>query len=148
MFAATLPTIGVGALQPYVDESTLYGTDKERTLFEPREETWQDIGEQCASEGVSVSMFRGMGRPIDIASIGKIHQLVRFAVFIFYRSCFCAEWRGDVLPPQVRPCAGRHCTSIPIPQAHIEDNRVFLLNANTVLIRFVHFALTYNMRRS
>ena len=73
-FAATLPTIGVGLLQPLVDEAAVYGTEKERTLFEPREETWQDIGEQCASEGVGVSMFLGMGRPIDIASIGKTHQ--------------------------------------------------------------------------
>ncbi|KAH9886074.1 sec24-like protein [Cubamyces lactineus] len=74
-FTATLPTIGVGALQPLVDESTLYGTEKEKSLFVPREDTWKDIGERCASEGVGVSMFLGMCRPIDIGSIGVVASL-------------------------------------------------------------------------
>lgn len=77
IFAATLPTIGIGALQPLVDEAALYGTDKEKTLFIPRQETWKDIGEQCASEGVGVSMFLGMGRPIDVGTIGALNILCK-----------------------------------------------------------------------
>ncbi|KAI0764559.1 sec24-like protein [Trametes elegans] len=74
-FAATLPTIGVGALPPWADETALYGTEKEKSLFAPREETWKDIGEKCASEGIGVSMFLGMGRPIDIGSIGIVSSI-------------------------------------------------------------------------
>ena len=55
-----------------LDESTLYGTEKERSLFEPRDESWKDLGEQCASEGIGVNLFLGMSRPIDIASIGEV----------------------------------------------------------------------------
>ena len=89
VFAATLPAVGVGSLQPLVDESSLYGTDKERTLFEPRDELWKDIGEQFASEGVGVNMFLGMHRPIDVASIGwSFRSLRRLMLSMTLRSVF------------------------------------------------------------
>lgn len=64
--------IGLGALKTPTDDATLFGTDKEKTLFIPREDSWKDLAEQCAEEGVGVSMFLGNSRPIDIASIGKL----------------------------------------------------------------------------
>ncbi|RPD55953.1 sec24-like protein [Lentinus tigrinus ALCF2SS1-6] len=85
VFASSIPTIGVGALEPLVDESSLYGTDKERTLFEPREETWKDIGEQCAAEGVGISIFLGPARPIDVASIGLPSSLSGGELYFFPR---------------------------------------------------------------
>lgn len=67
-----MPTIGPGALEPPTDESHVYGTDKERTLFLPRVQTWREIAEECSDEGIGVSMFLGMSRPIDLGSIGTI----------------------------------------------------------------------------
>ena len=105
VFTATMPTIGVGALPSWVEESTLVGTDKERALFEPREETWKDIGERCASEGVGVSMFLGMGRPIDIGSIGMRPSCQAFIPSdlrgSLRRCCIVLKRRGAVLPPEV-----------------------------------------------
>lgn len=74
-FQCTLPTIGPGALEPLTDESHAYGTDKERTLFLPREQAWRDIAEECSDEGIGVSMFLGMSRTIDVGSIGMIDSI-------------------------------------------------------------------------
>ncbi|KAF8137561.1 hypothetical protein EV363DRAFT_1318334 [Boletus edulis] len=72
MFQCTMPTIGPGALEPPTDESHVYGTDKERTLFIPRVRAWHQIAEECSDEGIGVSMFLGMSRTIDIGSIGIV----------------------------------------------------------------------------
>lgn len=72
VFQCTLPTIGPGALEPFVDENNVYGTDKERTLFIPRVQAWRDIAEECSDEGIGVSMFLGMTKTIDLGSIGTM----------------------------------------------------------------------------
>ena len=71
-FQCTMPTIGPGALEPLTDESQVYGTDKERTLFIPRVQAWRDIAEECSDEGIGVSMFLGMSKALDLGSIGTI----------------------------------------------------------------------------
>ena len=70
MFASTLPTVGPGALKPRDDETALYDTDKEMSLYVPRHPMWREAGEQCAEEGISINMFLGMGKPIDVGTIG------------------------------------------------------------------------------
>jgi protein transport protein SEC24 len=71
-----MPTLGAGALGPREqDESTLYGTDKEKTLFVPRDPSWRDLGEECAEEGVGISLFLAPPQPTDVGSIGEYGAL-------------------------------------------------------------------------
>jgi protein transport protein SEC24 len=71
-FQSTMPTVGPGALISAVDEAKLSGTDEEKKLFIPRSKVWRNIGEECAEEGIGVSMFLGMSQFIDIGSIGTL----------------------------------------------------------------------------
>jgi protein transport protein SEC24 len=74
VFPCTIPTIGPGALAATLDEAKLLAED-EKKLFIPRNKYWRNIGEECAEEGIGVSMFLGMSKFIDIGSIGKLSSL-------------------------------------------------------------------------
>lgn len=74
VFQSSLPNIGPGALTTR-DETAIYGSDKEKTLFRPQEPSWQDLAEECAEAGVGVNLFLFPSQYIDVASIGtNIHQ--------------------------------------------------------------------------
>lgn len=74
-FQSSMPTIGSGALGPREeDESILYGTEKEKTLFAPRNSFWRDLGEECAEEGIGVSIFLAPSHPMDLGSIGELDR--------------------------------------------------------------------------
>lgn len=100
-FQSVLPAIGPGALEPPRDQTSLYGTDKERTMFLPRHQTWRDIAEECSEEGIGVSMFLGMSKPIDIGSIGTSWVFSASSTLIakqLHRYCILYHWRRTVFP--------------------------------------------------
>jgi hypothetical protein len=80
VFQSVLPAVGPGALEPLGDQTSLYGTEKERTMFLPRHQAWRDIAEECSEEGIGVSMFLGMNKPIDVGSIGTSFSFLTAAL--------------------------------------------------------------------
>jgi protein transport protein SEC24 len=69
LFQSSLPNFGSGALSTR-NEVSLYGTDKEKTLFQSQGASWQDLAQECAEAGVGVHMFLFPTQYIDVASIG------------------------------------------------------------------------------
>jgi hypothetical protein len=65
------------------DESTLYGTEDEKKLYLPRDKAWQALAEECAEEGVGVSVFIGNAWFVDVASIGEWNFIVLFPVSFY-----------------------------------------------------------------
>ncbi|KZT64533.1 beta-sandwich domain of Sec23/24 [Daedalea quercina L-15889] len=75
VFPGVIPTIGLGALTTPEDMSVLIGTEKEKSIFTLQHEAWQELGEQCAEEGIGVNMFFANGRPVDLASISVVSSI-------------------------------------------------------------------------
>jgi hypothetical protein len=78
MFQGVIPTLGMGQLEPVHMESTLHKTEKERPLYSPRNVFWKNIADECADEGIGISMFLAPSSFLDVASISKS---IRFRFF-------------------------------------------------------------------
>jgi len=66
-----IPTLGMGQLEPVQMESNFYKTEKERLLYSPRNVFWKNIADECADEGIGISMFLAPLSFLDVASISK-----------------------------------------------------------------------------
>lgn len=102
-FQSVLPAVGPGALEQPGDQTSLYGTEKERNMFSPRHQAWRNIAEECSEEGIGVSMFLGMSKPIDIGSIGTYFSTFYPLSFLSNRHRYriIYYWRRIVFPSSV-----------------------------------------------
>ena len=75
MFQGVIPTLGMGKLEPVHMESNLHKTEKERLLYSPRDVFWKNIADECADEGIGISMFLAPSSFLDITSIGESRRI-------------------------------------------------------------------------
>lgn len=109
-FQSTLPTIGAGFLS--ADIPSTEDGENDWKQFNSRDITWNNIGEECAEEGVGVTYFLGMSKPIDIGSIGVVPGLTGGDIFFHPR--FNPVRDAAVLESQLRRVfhrkAGYNCS--------------------------------------
>ncbi|KAJ3149333.1 COPII coat Sec23p-Sfb3p heterodimer component [Geranomyces michiganensis] len=82
VFQTMLPTFGPGQLKNRED-AKLFGTEKERTLYEPQEYFWPKLGQDCAADGISVDMFLFPTSYMDIATVGSVSALSGGELFVY-----------------------------------------------------------------
>ena len=76
VFQGVIPTLGMGQLEPVQSESNFHKTEKERLLYSPRDVFWKNIADECADEGIGISMFLAPSSFSDVASIGTSARIV------------------------------------------------------------------------
>jgi len=84
IFQTSLPTVGPGSLKQRED-SKLYGTDKEKTLFIPQDPFYRATAEECVEHGIGVNMFLFPTQYIDVASLGVLSGLTGGELFFHPR---------------------------------------------------------------
>ena len=70
VFQGVIPALGMGQLEPVQAESNFHKTEKERLLYSPRDVFWKNIADECADEGIGISMFLAPSNFSDVASVG------------------------------------------------------------------------------
>ncbi|KAF9434857.1 COPII coat Sec23p-Sfb3p heterodimer component [Entomortierella beljakovae] len=82
MFQTALPTFGPGALRQR-DDSKLYNTDKERTLYAPQDDFYKDLAESCVDAGLSIDLFLFPNAYVDVATLGCLSGITGGDTFLF-----------------------------------------------------------------
>ncbi|KAF9114504.1 COPII coat Sec23p-Sfb3p heterodimer component [Mortierella sp. AM989] len=106
VFQTSLPTYGPGALKQR-DDSKLYGTDKERTLYAPQDDFYRKLGESCVDAGLSVDLFLCPvpGSYVDVATLGCLPSMTGGETFMY--PGFNAERDGARLIGNIAKLVGR-----------------------------------------
>ncbi|KAF9994612.1 COPII coat Sec23p-Sfb3p heterodimer component, partial [Entomortierella chlamydospora] len=82
MFQTALPTFGPGALR-HRDDSKIYGTDKEKTLYAPQDDFYKNLAESCVDAGLSIDLFLFPNAYIDVATLGCLSSITGGETYMY-----------------------------------------------------------------
>ncbi|XP_063776298.1 protein transport protein Sec24D isoform X2 [Pseudophryne corroboree] len=72
IFHSSLPTAEAPGKLKNRDDKRLINTDKEKTLFMPQSNVYENLAKDCVSNGCSVDLFLFPNQYIDVASMGLV----------------------------------------------------------------------------
>ncbi|KAL8280889.1 hypothetical protein RQP46_006568 [Phenoliferia psychrophenolica] len=84
IFQTSLPTVGPGTLK-HREDTKLYGTDREKTLFIPQDTFYRATAEECVESGIGVNLFLFPTQYIDVASLGVLPGITGGELFFHPR---------------------------------------------------------------
>lgn len=99
LFSSTMPTKGPGAIRAR-EETSLLGTEKEKSLFTPQSEFYKEQAEKCVECGISADIFICNQAYFDVATIGMLAHYTGGTVFPIRN--FHAHTNGPQLISHVR----------------------------------------------
>ncbi|KAF9959754.1 COPII coat Sec23p-Sfb3p heterodimer component [Mortierella alpina] len=82
LFQTALPTYGPGALK-HREDSKLYGTDKERTLYAPQDDFYKKLAETCVDAGLCIDLFLFPNAYVDVSTLGCLSSITGGETFMF-----------------------------------------------------------------
>jgi len=98
VFQSGLCSVGAGALKSR-DNSDLYHTDKEKTLFVPQSPFYTSLGTTCAEKAISVDLFVCANCYIDLATVGVVANKTGGQIFMY--PGFNAKKDGEALAKDI-----------------------------------------------
>ncbi|KAG0317714.1 COPII coat Sec23p-Sfb3p heterodimer component [Dissophora globulifera] len=105
IFQTALPTFGPGALR-HRDDSKLYGTDKEKTLYAPQDDFYKTLAESCVDAGLSIDLFLFPNAYVDVATLGCLSSITGGETQMFFNFNVARDGyklRGDIGRIVTRP---------------------------------------------
>jgi len=85
LFHSSLPASEAipGHLKNREGDRKLLGTEKEKSVLTPQTTYYNNLGQDCVTNGVSVDVFLFNNSYIDVASIGQVARITGGSVYKF-----------------------------------------------------------------
>ncbi|XP_046668014.1 protein transport protein Sec24C [Homalodisca vitripennis] len=105
IFHTSLPTAEAPGKLKNRDDRKLLATEKEKTVLNPQNNFYNNLGQDCVSAGCSVDLFVLNNSFVDLATIGQICRLTGGEVFKY--TYFQANIDGERLIADIKYNVGR-----------------------------------------